>query len=147
MGKILVLGEETLERLDFNKIQAVVAHESGHIKEKHGVFRFLSMVLLLLIPWYSWSRLYSPIFFTESLTQIMLTIMVSIAFMAYMAFAMMPVNWYLEARADRIAARFVGKEHIKSALLALGQRENLDEPSEDHPSISERIKLIEKLKI
>lgn len=147
MGKTLVLGKETLEQLDFNQIQAVVAHESGHIKEKHGLFRFLAMVLLLLIPWYSWSKLYSPIFFTESLTQIMLTVMVSIAFLAYMTFAMIPVNWYLEIRADRIAARFVGKEHIRSALLALGSSQKLDEPSEDHPSISERLKQIEKLKL
>lgn len=141
VGKTLVLGKEILEQFDFNRIQAVVAHESGHIKEKHGVFRFLAMVLLLLIPWYSWSRLYSPIFFTESLTQIMLTVMVGIAFLAYMTFAMIPVNWYLEARADRIAANFVGKEHIKSALLALTSKENLEEPSEDHPSTSERVKL------
>lgn len=147
IGKTLILGTETLEQLDFNQIQAVVAHESGHIKEKHGLFRFLAMVLLLLIPWYSWSKLYSPIFFTESLTQIMLTVMVSIAFLAYMTFVMIPVNWYLEIRADRIAARLVGKEHIKSALLSFGRSQNLDEPSEDHPSIFERLKQIEKLKL
>jgi len=146
IGKTLVLGEEILKQFDFNKTQAVIAHESGHIKEKHGLFRFFTMILLLLIPWYSWSKLYSPIFFTESLTQLVLTVMVSIAFLAYMTLAMVPINWYLEVRADRIAARFVGKEHIRSALLALGRKENLDEPSEDHPSISERVKLIEKLK-
>ncbi len=147
MGKTLVLGREIVEQFSFDQIQAVVAHESGHVKERHGVFQFLAMVLLVLIPLYSWSRLYSPTFFTESVTQLMLTVMVSVAFLAYMTLAMIPVNWYLESRADRIAARFVGKDHIKSALLALAPEKDLKEASEDHPSVFERVKQIEKLKL
>ena len=145
MGKTLVLGIDLIKRFDFDKRQAVVAHEAGHRKERHWLIRALAIFPLLLIPWYSWSKLYSPIFFSESITQIILTVMVSIAFLAYVMVIMIPINWYLEVRADRIAARFVGKESIKSALLALSNRENLEESSESHPSIAERVKLIEKL--
>lgn len=146
-ARSMVLGFELLERLSFDELLAVVAHELGHIKEKHGLIRVFAMFPLLLIPWYSWSRLTSPIFFTESLTYIIITVMLGISFLAYTVLVMIPINWYLEVRADRIAARFVGKESIKSALLALVSKENLLEPSEDHPSISERVKLIEKLRI
>lgn len=77
----------------------------------------------------------------------MLTIMVGIALLAYMTIVMTPINWYLEVRADRIAARFTGKKNIKSALLTFANKEKLGMSSETHPSISERVKLIEKLRI
>ena len=57
---------------------------------------------------------------------------------------MIPINWWLEGRADKIAAKYVGKEYIKSALLTLADKKNLNEPSETHPPIMKRIKLIEK---
>lgn len=147
MGKCLVLGVELIKQLTFDERQAVVAHELGHIKEKHVLFRFVLMIPLLAIPLYGWSKLYSPIFFTESLTHIVLAIMVSIAFLAYMRLVMIPINWLIEARADRIAARFAGNRNIKSALLTLANKEKLEKSSETHPSISERVKFIEKLEI
>ncbi len=146
LGKSIVLGIELLKRLTFNERQAVVAHELGHIKEKHILLRFVLMIPLLAIPLYSWRIIYSPIFLTESLTHIIITIMVIIAFLAYITLVMIPISWYLEARADRIAARFAGKKNIKSALLTIAKKEKLGMPSETHPSISERVKLIEKLK-
>jgi len=146
-GKTLVLGITLLQKLSFNQLQAVVAHESGHIKERHHLLRFLLTLPFMIIPWYSWSRFHIPIFFTESLTFIVVTIMLCIASLAYMIVIMMPVSWWLELRSDEIAARFVGKENIRSALMILANNRNLEEPSEDHPSIAERIKHIEKLKI
>jgi Zn-dependent protease with chaperone function len=146
-GKTLVLGIKLLERLSLVERQAVVAHELGHVKERHGLVRFLSLIPLSIIPMWSWAKLNSPIFFTESLTLTTLTIMMSISFLAYIIVVMIPINWTLELRADRISARYVGKENIKSALLAITDKENLEESSEDHPSISERIKYINKLEI
>jgi Zn-dependent protease with chaperone function len=75
----------------------------------------------------------------------MISVLTSIAMLAYMMVVMIPIDWYLEVRADRIAARFVGKEHIKSALLVLSRSSDPEEPSEDHPPITGRLKLIEKL--
>lgn len=147
LGKSLVLGTELLDRLTFDERQAVVAHELGHIKRKHAIFRVILLTPLLAVLLFSWSRLYSPIFFTESITQIILTIMMNIAMLAFVMLAMIPINWYIELEADRIAARCAGKENIKSALLKLANKKNLKEPSETHPSIAERIKAIDKLRI
>jgi len=56
---------------------------------------------------------------------------------------MIPINWCTEVDADKFAAKLVGKEHIKSALLKIVEKDKLDEPSETHPSIAERIRLID----
>lgn len=146
-GKSLVLGKELLEDFTLDQRQAVVAHELGHIKEKHGWLRLLLLAPLLMVPVYGWSRLSSPIFFSESLTQMMLIVMMNVAMLAYVVLAAMPVNWYLELRADRISARYLGKESIKSALLKLGEKRKPKESSETHPSIADRVKAIEKLKL
>lgn len=147
IGKHLVLGLELLKKLTFNERQAVVAHELGHIKEKHVLFRLVLMIPLLAIPFYSWSTLYSPIFFTESITQIILTVMIDVAFLAYTILIMILPNWFSEFRADTIAARFTGKENIKLALLKFADEEKLGVASETHPSIYDRVKRIEKLEL
>lgn len=145
-GRTLVLGTELLERLDFNQLQAVVAHEVGHIKEKHGWIRFLGAVLII-IPLYAWSKLHCPILFTVQLTAIVILAMTNIALLAYTVLVMIPLNWFTELRADEIAAKFAGKENIISALLTLSDAESIKEPSEDHPSIYDRIKRIRELKL
>lgn len=142
---IVVLGKELLDRLTFDERQAVVAHELGHIKEKHGLFRAILPIPLLAVPFYAWSRLSSPIFFSEWLTQAILIAMLNIALLAFVMLVVIPLNWYLEVRADRIAARFMGKENIKSALLKLVNKKDLKEASETHPSVAQRIKLIDEL--
>ena len=145
IGGAVVLGKKLLEKLDLDEILAVIAHELAHKKGKHILLRFLITIPLLAIAMYSWSKLYSPIFFTESFTQIVLTVMVNIGLLAFMLVIMIIPNWILEFKADKAAAKFAGKENIKSALLKLVDKENLEEPSETHPSIAERIKRINKL--
>lgn len=145
--KTLVLGKELLDRLTFDERQAVIAHELGHIKDKRTILRVILPILLLAVPLYSWSTLYSPIFFSKSLTQIILTVMLNIALLAFVMVVTIPINWHIEFRADQIAAKFAGKGSIKSALLKLENEKNLKEPSETHPSIAERVKAIEKLEI
>jgi Zn-dependent protease with chaperone function len=146
-GKSLVLGKELLEDFTFDERQAVVGHELGHVKENHALLRLVLLAPLLVVPLYGWSMLSSPIFFSELLTQMMLAVMLNIAMLAYVMLAAIPVNWYLEVRADRISARYLGKESIKSALLKFGKKKNLKEPSETHPSIAERVKAIDKLRL
>jgi len=146
-GKSLVLGKELLEDFTLDERQAVVGHELGHIKERHALLRLVLLSPLLAVPLYGWSRLSSPIFFSELLTQVMLVVMLNIAMLAYILLAAIPVNWYFEARADRISARYLGKESIKSALLKFGKKKNLKESSETHPSIVDRVKAIDKLKL
>jgi Zn-dependent protease with chaperone function len=142
----LVLGKDLLQKLSFDERQAVVAHELGHIKEqrKHTLLRLFWLVTLLAFVLFSWSKLYSPIFFSESVTQIILTVMVNIALLAFMTVVMIPINWYIELDADRFAKYLVGKELIRSALLKLTDEKSFSEPSETHPSIEERVKRLDK---
>jgi Zn-dependent protease with chaperone function len=145
MGKSLVLGTDLLKKLSFDERQAVVAHELGHIKRRHVVVRSVWVALLFTVLMLSWSKLYSPIFFSEPMTQIILTVMLNISVLAFVFLVMIPINWYIELDADRFAAELVGKEHIKSALLKFANGKSFEEPSETHPSIAERVKRIEKL--
>ncbi|MEM3704376.1 MAG: M48 family metalloprotease [Candidatus Bathyarchaeia archaeon] len=145
MGRSLVLGTELLEKLSYDERQAVVAHELGHIKRRHiiikGVFLGLFWALLML----SWSNFRLPIIFSELVTQIILTLVLNIAGFAFMLLVLIPINWWAELDADKFAAKFVGKEHIRSALLKLVDADKLKEPSETHPSVAERVKHIDKL--
>ena len=72
--------------------------------------------------------------------------MINVALLAYLMVVTVPINWYLEVRADRIAARTVGKASVVLALLGFVNKDNFSEPSEDHPAVFERIKLILKCK-
>lgn len=138
----LVLGEELLNCLDYYGRMAVFAHELGHMKEKHTWLKIVAIMALLAIPLWSWRRIYSPTFISEDFTQLMLTIMINIALLAYSIMVMIPVNWYLEIRADRIAVEVAGKASLISALLAITSIEGFELPSEGHPAMSQRIKLI-----
>ena len=70
--------------------------------------------------------------------------LINTALLFFIILAMIPVNWYLEVRADRIAEKTAGKSALISAFLKLVNREKFEEPSENHPAISERVKLILK---
>jgi len=149
IGKSLVAGIDLLRILDFDERQAVVAHELGHIREHHGFYRAIAILPLCGVILYIFSRMRIPIILTMPLTQFILTVMFNIAGLAFILVATIPINWYLEFRADRIAAKFVGREYIKSALTKLAKNMNhkVDEPSETHPSITERIKELDRLKL
>jgi|WetSurMetagenome_2_1015567.scaffolds.fasta_scaffold117336_3 Zn-dependent protease with chaperone function len=142
-GKTLVLGMELLNRLDPLECQAVVAHEIGHVKERHRIILVLVGVSVLLLPSFSWSIYSLPIVISPIFTQGSIMIMKEVALFAFFMVALIPISWYLELRSDRIAAEFVGKQHIASALLKLSK--NIDEPSETHPSIADRIKYIDEM--
>lgn len=149
IGKSLVNGVDLLKILTFDERQAVNAHELGHIREHHGIYRALAILPLIVTGILMFSPLRIPIILTMPITQILMSVMLNIAMLAFVMMTTIPINWYLEFRADRIAAKFVGKEQLKSALLKMAKSINIDvnEPSETHPSINERIKALNKLKI
>jgi len=142
----LVLGEELLGRLSFlpSGRRAVFAHELGHLKEKHVWLKMVAVVGLSAFPLWTWLKLYFPIIVNELVTQLMLNIMVTLALFAFLMVTMVPLNWYLEDRADRFMVDIAGKASAISALLAIVNREKFEIPSEDHRSVSERVKRILK---
>lgn len=145
IGKTIVLGTELLRRLSFEQRQAVVAHELGHIKKRHRLLSAFSLLLILATAYFCFSNLYVPTFFTESPISLILAVTVNITLLVFVTMVFIPISWHFEMKADEVAAEFVGKENIKSALLVIADQRNLEEPSETHPSILERIKNIDKL--
>jgi len=145
IGKTIVLGTELLKRLTFEQRQAVVAHELGHIKKRHRMLSAFSLLLIVTVAFYCFSTLYVPTFFIESQIYLILVVIMNVTLLVFVRMTFIPISWYLEMKADEVAAEFGGKENIKSALLAIADKKDLKEPSETHPSIVERIKHIDKL--
>jgi len=145
IGKSLVLGIELVDKLDRNELLAVVAHELGHIKRRHLLIKIAFLILFWIILMLSWSSFSSPIFLNETVTQIILTVVLNIMEFAFLLVVFIPINWLIEFDADKFAAKLVGKEHIKSALLKIVDADEVEEPSETHPSVAERVNRIDKL--
>ncbi len=57
------------------------------------------------------------------------------------------VSWPFEYKADAIAAQYVGKEQMVSALMKLADKNNIDmnRDSYTHPSISKRVARLNRL--
>jgi Zn-dependent protease with chaperone function len=93
-----------------------------------------------------WSRFTTPVIFNLTVTGIIFGLMMGLALLALIILLMIPISWILEFRADINAAKAVGAEHVKSALLKLTEKEKIMLHSETHPSTYERIKHIESKK-
>jgi Zn-dependent protease with chaperone function len=130
-GNQLFIGERLIEKLNAEQIKAVVAHEFGHMKERHAIVQILYIMPIMVFVSLIWSQL-PPI-------------LVELGLISYMMVVLVPIQWVIERRADRAAAKYVGKESIKSALLAIADKDRLDEPSESHPPINKRLKWIDNL--
>jgi Zn-dependent protease with chaperone function len=140
----LVLGEGLLNLCDPDLRRAVISHELVHVKEKHIWLRMMGVVTVSAAVSWNLLRLNWPIIFNEMTTQILVYVMMNFALLACVTIAMITPNWYMEIRADQGAIRKVGKAPLISALLAIVTKEEFKVPSEDHPAMSERIKLILK---
>jgi Zn-dependent protease with chaperone function len=130
-GKDVFVGEESLRKLDLYQLKALFAHEFGHVKGHHNLIQLLYISPIVAYLWLTWHNL-PPI-------------MLDLGLVAYLTVAMIPLAWELERRADRTAVKYVGKEPMKSTLLAMEESGKVDEPSETHPPISKRLKWIDKI--
>jgi len=132
-GSSIIIGKALLDRLNVEESCAIIAHELSHIKRRPVEIIIKSTYLIpISLSIISWTSLPYVMFLLGAL--------------AYMVVLITPLNWLFELLADIDAAKYVGKEHIKSALLALAiDKRKLNEPSETHPPIIKRIKNIEQL--
>ncbi|MGA2573251.1 MAG: M48 family metalloprotease [Candidatus Methanomethylicaceae archaeon] len=129
-GKQFFMGDELLRKLSMEQIKAVGAHEFWHIKEKHRFIQIIYILPIMICLYFSWYNM-NPI-------------IIDLGLFAYMMIALAPIQWWFEKRADHAAVRYVGKDAIKTALLALEDNQNLDEPSETHPPTNLRLKWIDE---
>lgn len=142
----IVFTRGILDALKKGEIMSVAAHELAHIKGKHITYKFIVMMGVMATIMVVWSRFTYPILFNETITQVVIQITLNIAMLAFLFVAMIPPNWISEFRADKVAVKIEGKENMKSALLKLTNPEELDQPSETHPSTKQRIQHIEEMK-
>ena len=69
-------------------------------------------------------------------------IMRNISFLSAAVVCMIPISWYFELQADKIATLYTGKMSMISALKKLTIGRDPNEPSLTHPSPNDRIKHI-----
>lgn len=145
--KCITFTNKLWKDLTHNQIMAVAAHELGHLKGRHLFYRIVLVMLAVIPVPFLWARFTMPILFNEAITQVLFQGMTEVALLAFTIVMMIPICWVSEIKADEAAARFVGKENIKSALIKLAEKKDATQPSETHPSIRERIKHIDEMKI
>lgn len=133
-GKI-ILGQTIVEEFDQESRRGVFAHELAHRKAHHPLKR-LGMLLLAFM----------PIVYFISLMQLPGIVNLLLVFAAY-ALVLPIASWHFEYEADSIAAQFVGKQLMITALLRLSEANAIDikRDTYSHPSISKRIHRLQKL--
>lgn len=131
-GNKVYVSEELLNELSLDEIRGVFAHEFQHVKDnwKHMLILYLYLLPILAFLSLMWQHLPSP--------------MMNLGLFAYLTIFLIPIQWWFEKRADAAAAKYAGKEAIKSALLKLTDKNRMNEPSETHPPINKRLEWIDK---
>ena len=127
-GRKVVIGSRLIEKLEKDELLAIIAHELAHIKENHLTIRLVVVILTVSLGMISWSNLPDT--------------MVTYALLGYITIVLIPVNHWIEHRADKLAGEMVGCESLKSALLKISEGSDIKEPSETHPSIFNRVKFL-----
>jgi len=124
----VLIGDKTFFRLSKEELLAVFAHEFGHHKKGHHLMK-ISVFLLLLVTGYG-------VF--QSLPEFM----IGYALFAFTSIGMIPLSWYFELEADEMGKKYVGADHMISALEKISSDRDPSEASESHPSISARIRAL-----
>lgn len=133
-GKI-ILGQSIVEEFDKESRRGVLAHELAHRKASHPLKQ---LGLLLLV--------FMPIGCLISLMQLPGIVNLLLVFAAY-GLVLPIARWHFEYEADSIAAQFVGKQPVVTALLRLSEANAIDieRDTYSHPSISKRMHRLQKL--
>jgi STE24 endopeptidase len=116
--RYIVVTDYLLERLDPDEVDAVVAHELGHVRGHHLTVKLLSVfgVWLLLE-----AAMVTVDLRSGGGTSVLLLIPVLVAFPLGILFVQGIVGVRFEQRADDAAARAVGGSRLASALQAIGE--------------------------
>lgn len=130
----IVLGQSVVEEFGKEDREGILGHEFGHKKGHHQVKR--ALLFLLAAPLFVYLvQLPFPIFINWLIVFAAIGLVVPL------------VSWPFEYRADAIAAKYVGGQKVIDALLKLAASASIDinRDSYTHPSISRRIKRLQRL--
>jgi hypothetical protein len=125
----LLVGQPVADKFDKQSRRAIFAHEFGHLQGNHAIKR-LKPLLLIGIP------LCLYLFYLQLPWFITLLLIY-----ATFGIVMPMTNWPCEYQADATAKKYVGSEHLVTALMKLAEAAGVDinRDSYSHPAISNRI--------
>ncbi len=142
--KYVFLTDVLLESFSWDELKAIIAHELGHVKEKHNfIIGLLSIAVFVF-----WVAFFRFVEFPK-LSPYMFIAVVAAVFLIYMLL-LARLMVYFEFRADRFAAKMVGKDVYVRALSKLAEVNVMKRRTGKlfnlltlHPSIEERIERLE----
>ncbi|MUN28871.1 M48 family metalloprotease [Sulfuracidifex metallicus] len=121
---LILISESTLN-LDYNELQAIIAHEEGHIKLNHHV----KMTLVMGIPIY-----------TSLLLIIKGEVFFAIPILLITLLAQKVISRRFELEADRYALKTTSRDELASVISRYGERRS--SLISTHPDVSTRLKNI-----
>lgn len=143
--RYVVVTDYLLEQLEPEQVDAVVAHEFGHVRGHHLAVKLLSVLGV-------WAALEAALVgataTTDSGSALLLLIPVFVAFPLGLLVVQGLVGVRLEERADDAAARTVGGARLASALEAVGELNDTTQPDSGrmwamltrHPGLEDRLR-------
>lgn len=142
--RYVVVTDFLLDELDADQVDAVVAHELGHVRGHHLTVKLLSVLGV-------WAALEAVVVTLNATTgagsTLLLLIPVLVAFPVGLLIVQGVVGVRLEERADDAAARTVGGARLASALEAVGELNHVRPESRwlwtvltQHPGLESRLR-------
>ncbi len=140
LHRYVFLTDHLIESFSREEILAVVAHEIGHVKEKHSLILGIYTIAFFAV-WIYVSNLINPFSLSFYAYAAILLAVMSVFFLTFGRIAV-----YLEHRADRFAAKTVGRDLYARVLTKLAEINVMKRKTGKlfsiftlHPSIEERI--------
>ena len=135
----IVLGQTVVEEFGKEHREGILGHELGHKKGHHqlkGPLLLFIMSIIFVIPLFFY-LVRSPLPFLIDWLILYAAVGLVVPF----------VSWPLEYEADAIAGKYIGEETVINGLRKLATSASIDvnRDSYTHPSISRRIKRLQRL--
>lgn len=147
--RYVLVSDYLLDHMTSVEVDAVVAHELGHAKERHVLLKLVAVILL----WVGFEG--ATVALAGGRPASAAVVLVAVLPVAYL-FALLVVQGAvgvrLERRADDAAAACVGAQNLASALVALGDLNHMRRRTGvvwnllgQHPGLDQRIRRLESL--
>ena len=132
----LLVGQPMADEFDKQSRRAILAHELGHLQGNHAIKQLKPLLLIGMPLCFYLFYLQLPWFITFLLIYATFGIVMPMA------------SWPCEYQADAAAKKYVGSEHLVSALMKLAEATGVDikRDSYSHPAILSRIARLQSIR-
>lgn len=160
--KRIILYDTLLEKMDYDEILAVLAHEAGHWKKKHILKTIMAVEIVSLIGTYISFRIIQSNLLTDIFYISHETFFAKVIILAFigsiMSFPFIPLSNYIarrfEKEADSFACKLTGNKYAMTGALIKLSKDNLSNLHPhplyaaiyySHPPVIQRIRAIKTL--